>query len=82
MLAAVNRAITQVSLWVLRGYRFLISPLVGQHCRFHPSCSVYAMTAISRFGWLEGWLLTTKRLCRCHPWHAGGIDPVPDLKEK
>lgn len=65
-------------LLLIKLYRYLISPWLGQHCRFHPSCSAYAMTAIERFGPLQGSYLALTRLCRCHPWHAGGYDPVPD----
>ena len=61
-------------------YRYLISPWLGHHCRFEPTCSAYALTAINRFGALKGSSLTIKRLSKCHPWHAGGIDPVPDKK--
>lgn len=59
-------------------YRYLISPFLGDCCRFHPSCSVYAQTAIERFGVLRGMFLASKRLLCCHPWHAGGYDPLPD----
>jgi putative membrane protein insertion efficiency factor len=62
-------------------YRYGISPLIGPRCRFHPSCSEYALGALDRFGLLRGlWLIGT-RLMRCHPWHPGGINPLPDSFE-
>jgi hypothetical protein len=63
---------------LIRLYRLLLSPWLGQHCRFEPSCSSYALTAIRRYGAARGSWLAVKRLSRCHPWHAGGFDPVPD----
>ncbi len=66
-------------LLLLRAYKLGISPLLGQHCRFYPSCSEYAQQAIAAHGALRGGLLAGKRLCKCHPWHAGGVDPVPDV---
>jgi len=63
---------------LIRGYRYGISPFLGNHCRFYPSCSSYAETAIRHHGWIKGAWLTLQRLGRCHPWHAGGCDPVPD----
>lgn len=63
-------------------YRLLLSPFIGQHCRFYPSCSEYAMTAVNRFGVLRGSWLAIRRLGKCHPWHAGGLDPVPDHKHQ
>ena len=62
---------------LIRAYRYLLSPWIGQHCRFHPSCSVYAIEALDRHGALRGSGLTLARLCRCHPFHPGGEDPVP-----
>jgi uncharacterized protein len=62
---------------LLRGYRLLISPLYGQVCRYHPSCSAYALDAVRVHGSIRGSWLTLRRLGRCHPWAAGGYDPVP-----
>lgn len=65
-------------LLLIRGYRYFISPLMGNHCRFYPSCSAYAAEAVTRHGPLSGSWLSLRRLSRCHPWHAGGVDPVPE----
>ncbi|MGB3786883.1 MAG: membrane protein insertion efficiency factor YidD [Phormidesmis sp.] len=65
-------------LLLIRGYRQLISPLLPPTCRFEPTCSRYALEAVDRFGPLQGTWLATKRLCRCHPLHPGGYDPVPE----
>jgi putative membrane protein insertion efficiency factor len=67
----------------LRFYQYFISPLLGSNCRFHPTCSSYAMQAISLHGALRGSYLTIKRLLRCHPFHKGDIDdPVPQKTGK
>ena len=62
---------------LLRGYRYLISPLLGPSCRFYPTCSSYAIEAIERHGITRGIWLTLRRLIRCNPWHPGGVDMVP-----
>lgn len=62
---------------LLRGYKFAISPMLGQTCRYYPSCSSYAVEAISIHGALKGSWLAIKRLGRCHPWTPGGVDHVP-----
>jgi len=59
-------------------YRYLLSPWVGNQCRFYPSCSHYAEEAIASRGILIGSYLTLRRLLKCHPWHPGGLDPVPN----
>lgn len=58
-------------------YRYCISPMIGHHCRFEPSCSVYASQALACFGLMMGLWYAFKRVMKCAPWHAGGYDPVP-----
>jgi putative membrane protein insertion efficiency factor len=62
---------------LVRLYQRLVSPMLPAACRFHPSCSSYAATAVERHGALRGGWLAARRLLRCHPYHPGGIDPVP-----
>jgi len=62
---------------LIRAYQYVASPLIVPSCRFHPSCSAYALEAVERYGSLRGAWLAVKRLLRCHPWHPGGCDPVP-----
>jgi putative membrane protein insertion efficiency factor len=62
---------------LLRFYRYAISPMLGNNCRFHPSCSEYAVDALKRHGVGKGLWLTLRRIGRCNPLHAGGFDPVP-----
>ena len=77
-------ALLTIVLWPLlmlvKGYRYFISPLLGQNCRFYPSCSAYAEEALITHGPAKGSWLAIHRICRCHPWHAGGYDPVPEPK--
>lgn len=64
-------------LGLIRAYRLVLSPWWGTQCRFTPTCSQYALEAIERHGALHGSWLAARRISRCHPWHAGGFDPVP-----
>ncbi|MCA1248701.1 membrane protein insertion efficiency factor YidD [Massilia oculi] len=68
--------------WFLRGYQLLLSPLLGQKCRFYPTCSNYAIEALRVHGAARGSLLAARRVCRCHPWNPGGVDFVPAPKDK
>jgi uncharacterized protein len=67
----------KAALFVLRKYKRFISPLLGNNCRFYPTCSSYAYQAIEKYGLTKGAFLGIKRLFKCHPFHRGGIDPVP-----
>lgn len=62
---------------MIRFYQYAISPMLGQRCRFYPSCSEYAAEAVQKYGALKGMRLGIARLFRCHPWSPGGVDPVP-----
>lgn len=66
----------------IRMYQRVVSPLLGPRCRFHPSCSSYAIEAIERHGALRGSWLAGRRIVRCHPLNEGGFDPVPDTTNK
>jgi uncharacterized protein len=62
---------------LVHGYRYFVSPMLAPACRFHPSCSAYADEALQQHGALRGSWLAARRICRCGPWHPGGVDPVP-----
>ena len=80
LLDGVTRAspLRELVVLLLRVYQLTLSPLLGPVCRFAPSCSSYAVTAVRRYGVLHGAWLTARRLARCHPWNDGGWDPVPE----
>ncbi len=67
---------------LIRGYKYFISPLFGSSCRFYPSCSSYGLEAIQLHGSFKGSYLLFRRLIKCHPFHQGGIDPVPKKSGK
>lgn len=77
--------IRDAATWTLRAllrlYQLFLSPVLGPACRFAPSCSEYAREALLLHGPVRGSVLAAKRLARCHPWHAGGFDPVPAVPE-
>lgn len=62
---------------LIRLYRYTLSPFLGNNCRFYPTCSEYALEAVERHGAWKGLWLALRRIGRCHPWHEGGVDPVP-----
>ncbi|HZX10036.1 MAG TPA: membrane protein insertion efficiency factor YidD [Acidobacteriota bacterium] len=67
----------KAALYILRQYKRFVSPLLGNNCRFYPTCSSYAYQAIEKYGLTKGAFLGIKRLFKCHPFHRGGIDSVP-----
>lgn len=64
-------------IWIVRAYQWVVSPFLPPSCRFHPSCSCYAIEALERHGAFKGAWLAVRRVARCHPWNPGGHDPVP-----
>jgi uncharacterized protein len=77
---ALNAAGEGALIALIKGYRYGIRPMLGQRCRFFPSCSEYTLEAIETHGAACGTYLGTKRILKCQPWHAGGFDPVPEKK--
>ena len=78
----IKNAIKKLFLIFIKFYQVAISPYIGPHCRFMPTCSEYAYIAINRFGILKGSYLAIRRILKCHPFHKGGYDPVPEKKNK
>ena len=76
-LPSVRALVIAPAIALIRAYQLVVSPMRPQTCRFYPSCSAYALTAIERFGLVRGSWLATRRLLRCHPWNPGGVDHVP-----
>ena len=73
----INKFFQIIFIGLIRAYQLTLSPFLGPACRFYPSCSEYAYQAVMRHGPLKGLLLAVKRILRCHPFHPGGVDPVP-----
>jgi len=73
----INHCLTACLIGVIRLYQIAISGLLGNRCRFEPSCSQYGIEAIKGHGCLKGCYLAMRRILRCHPWSPGGIDPIP-----
>ena len=76
-LQRVSTVMKHLLIGLIRAWRFAISPLYGQVCRYHPTCSAYALEAVTQHGAVRGTWLSLRRIGRCHPWAAGGYDPVP-----
>jgi putative membrane protein insertion efficiency factor len=85
MLAAqancILHAMKRLLVGLISAYRYLLSPFLGPSCRFYPTCSAYAAEAIETHGALRGSWLALRRIVKCHPWHPGGLDPVPPPHE-
>ncbi|SET68594.1 membrane protein insertion efficiency factor YidD [Thalassotalea agarivorans] len=81
-MAKDKTAPAKVAILLIKGYRKFLSPLLGKNCRFHPSCSRYAIEAIERFGFFKGCRLAARRILKCHPFNEGGFDPVPGSEKE
>ena len=79
LLRRLGTLIVRIPGWLLIGmvmiYRWTLSPVLGRHCRFEPTCSVYFIESVRKYGAVRGASRGVMRICRCHPWHPGGIDP-------
>ena len=76
-MSSVTRTLALPLIWVIGAYQLVISPMRPPTCRYYPSCSAYAVTALERHGLARGTWLAVRRLLRCHPWTPGGVDHVP-----
>ncbi|MEE9570715.1 MAG: membrane protein insertion efficiency factor YidD [Gammaproteobacteria bacterium] len=79
-MSKLSNIFARIVVGLIRAYQYLLSPWLGPHCRYSPSCSEYAVQAIRLHGSLHGGWLTIKRLARCHPWATSGYDPVPSSR--
>jgi putative membrane protein insertion efficiency factor len=82
LISLISWITKSICILLIRLYQLLVSPFLGKQCRFHPSCSQYALEAVIRYGSFKGSQLTFLRLAKCHPWHPGGIDLVPNQRIK
>ena len=78
----INKLIIKIAITIIKFYQFFISPVIGQNCRYLPTCSEYTAKSLQRFGILKGLNLSLKRIARCHPMGSHGYDPVPKNLEK
>lgn len=78
----ISDSLQKLFLLAIKFYQMAISPYIGPHCRFTPTCSEYAYIAICRFGIFKGTYIAIRRLLKCHPFHQGGYDPVPEKNNK
>ncbi|GHE96286.1 membrane protein insertion efficiency factor YidD [Thalassotalea profundi] len=81
-MAKNKSALQTLAIAIIKSYQRFISPLLGNNCRFNPTCSFYAIEAINRFGVIKGTWLAGKRILKCHPLNEGGDDPVPPIKKE
>jgi len=79
--AEMETVMKQIFIGIIRFYQKFISPMTPPTCRFYPTCSHYGLEAFQKHGAFKGFWLTLKRLLKCHPFHPGGFDPVPDKKD-
>jgi putative membrane protein insertion efficiency factor len=81
-MAKITQVPKKLAILLVKAYQQWLSPMLGKNCRFHPTCSFYAIEAINRFGLIKGGWLATKRILKCHPLNEGGFDPVPGSKQE
>jgi uncharacterized protein len=81
LISKLHQLLVLAAIKLIHVYRYLLSPWIGNQCRFYPTCSHYSEEALNRYGFFIGTYLTLCRLIKCHPWHKGGLDPVPELKK-
>lgn len=75
------KIVNNIFILLIRGYRLFLSPFFPNSCRFEPTCSQYALDAFNHFGFFKAFCLTFIRILKCHPYHPGGYDPIPTIKE-